>query len=98
MRFYGYTADEVLNEPVRRFSVLLKKAMELDAREMLDDINVVSVPHIESKGARTSFINKIKQIAYPIYGTISVETDRKQLKQWLNGAMRSSRVRADVAK
>lgn len=45
MRFYSYTMTEVMDEYARTFFTLINSMFEIEAREMLDDIAVVSVPN-----------------------------------------------------
>lgn len=45
MRFYSYTMVETMSEYGRTFFTLINSLLEIKAREMLDDIAVLSVPN-----------------------------------------------------
>lgn len=84
MIYPGYKADDVLNEPVNRFVVLLKRGIELTASEDLKKSTISSLPYMD-KLKQKEFIRSLKsQLDTEKHDTIEdIRKDRLQLKKIL---------------
>jgi hypothetical protein len=51
MRFYGYRYKDVINEKAKVFFMLLNEMYKINASEKLEDINIISIPHIKKHDA-----------------------------------------------
>lgn len=59
IRFYGYSNSDTLNEYATAFFSLVNSMYEIKAKEMLDDISVLSVANSKDNGA--SVISALKK-------------------------------------
>lgn len=79
MNFYhGYRFEDVLREKAHIFFTLLNEMYKIYAIEKIQDINVVSVPHMKRQDAM-SVVSTYRQMAEDPVESLSENNDYSQL-------------------
>lgn len=79
IRFYGYTATEVMQEYAVTFFALVNAMYGLKSTEMLEAVYVGTIPNMEKKDAENA-IDKIKQGSLGLEGYLEQARNIRNVK------------------